>query len=272
MDGGEGSDNLYIYGYYGRTSNDTLIGGAGDDTLDSYDIGGAVILDGGSDVDTLGVGFGDVSGALSMVFDDPSKTTGTITAGASVVRFIDIENLNITGTAFDEIITGGNGNDTLYSGGGNDTLNGGDGVDYLYVRNNNATVTANGEEGDDHLYSNSDYNTGDTIFNGGTGNDSLNLVDVYSSGNNSFDGGEGSDYLSISGYGSTGNNTLLGGAGDDTLTSYNFGGAVTLDGGSDVDTLRVGFGYASVALTMVFADLTNKAGTITTAHQCGQNS
>ncbi len=131
-----------------------------------------------------------------VVSDGVKQTATTVTgtaaddtidcSGASPGKTIDGMGGNdtITGTQFDDVITGGMGNDTITGLGGNDVLTGNKGND-----------TISGGEGND-------------IITGGEGNDTLS----GEGGNDFVDGGLGDDTLS----GGSGFNVLIGGGGNDT--------------------------------------------------------
>jgi hypothetical protein len=115
LDGGAGNDSLN-----GGSSGDTLIGGLGDD-----------LLDGGSSNDTA-----SYAAAAGPVAADLALGTAT---GEGTDTLLNME--NVTGSGFDDTITGntlanvlagGGGNDTIHGADGNDTLTGGAGTDQLF--------------------------------------------------------------------------------------------------------------------------------------------
>jgi Ca2+-binding RTX toxin-like protein len=107
LDGGFGNDMIW-----GGSGNDTLIGGAGADTLS-----------GGSGVDTA-----DYSKSMSAVTVNLALGTGN-GGDAAGDKLSSIE--NVTGSAFNDHLTGSNGANLLSGGDGNDTLVGGRGQDVL---------------------------------------------------------------------------------------------------------------------------------------------
>jgi VCBS repeat-containing protein len=203
---------------YGNAGNNVIIGGAGDD-----------ILVGGAGADTLNGG-----GGIDMVTYAAAAAgvTASLTAGAassdgdgSTDVLTAIENL--TGSAFDDTLTGAAGVNYLIGGAGDDTINGRGGNDWLYGGDGEDTVSyadatsgvavhlyartgTDGEGGTDVItgfenVTGSAFNdllvgdTGDNVMRGGLGRDVLL-------------GREGSDWL----YGGSGAaNQLQGGAGDD---------------------------------------------------------
>lgn len=131
------------------------------------------------------------------------------------MSFIDSAlNLPVTeeGTAADDIMFGGLGEDYLSGLGGNDRLEGRDGDDSLV-----------GGEGDDGLLG----KDGNDILIGGPGNDRLpagagNDTSYGGEGNDRLGGGDGDDYMDggnghDGGGAGPGNDTVMGGAGNDTF-------------------------------------------------------
>lgn len=122
---------------------------------------------------------------ITSTFNATTKK-GSITAGNNLINYKNIEQLEISGTSYDDRIIGSSGNDSLDGG-----INGNFYTEY-------------------GVYS----TTGNNTLIGGAGDDRL-IVD-YSSGNNLLEGGDGNDHLSAAG--AVGNNSFNGGLGDDILT------------------------------------------------------
>ena len=114
-------------------------------------------------------------------------------------------NDKLSGSKFDDILNGGDGDDKIYAGEGNDVLIGGNGDDVL-----------NGGDGDDSL----EGNDGNDKLSGDKGDDILN-------------GGNGDDELA----GQEGNDTLIGGTGNDTLYGYNGDDTYIFNKGDGADTI-----------------------------------
>jgi Ca2+-binding RTX toxin-like protein len=268
--GGEGNDRLTAAEtddvLDGGTGNDTLNGGAGNDTL----IGGAGAdtLIGGLGVDTADYGSSFAAVTISLP-SDPNRTSRGSGGDATGDTLSGIENL--TGSAFNDLLSGnrlenrlvgnlGNdilrgldGNDVLIgdvlvdadgngipdgpddAAGGNDTLDGGFGNDTLYGQGGDDTLI--GGFGDDRLFG----GIGNDLLSSGDGNDELHGEDgdddlLSGAGNDILFGGAGNDRLASS----FGDDQLFGAAGDDELIAGE--GADLLDGGEGDDLLLANLG------------------------------
>ncbi len=249
LEGGAGNDVLQAE--FGEGSN-TLLGGDGDDVIDAHGSGplSRNILNGGAGNDLIIVGLGQTNaegeddsvtggtgfdhlqvlffgGAEGNTATDGIIMTlagndkdGVIQAGNDAVVFKSIEQFTLYGTAFNDVLLGGKGNDILdgYGLGGSDFFSGGAGNDTI-------TTVSFGDNG------------GSSTLLGGAGDDQL-VAGGSNSGSNFLDGGNGNDTLFIGS--STGNDTLLGGNGDDVLTGISAGGSNTLNGGNNNDVLYSG--------------------------------
>ena len=192
ISGGAGNDTLF-----GGDGDDVLDGGAGNDTLLGQ--AGSDTLDGGSGTDVA-----DYLGSSGAIFIDLGN--GTASGGhAEGDSLISIENLS--GSSFDDTLTGDDGanrifgqvgDDMLFGGDGDDILNGGVGDDTLNGDAGSDTLTGgagtdslNGGGDDDTLRGGNDLGFGGPVFGdgqitraAGAGNDSianaLNIDDDYS--------------------------------------------------------------------------------------------
>ena len=213
----------------GGGGDDQLRGGSGDDVLDGG--AGADRLDGGAGTDWLSYA-GSATG-VTVNLEDGAGAGGD--AEGDVIA--DVE--NITGSAYDDVLsgdaginrlTGADGDDALRGGGsddildggpGEDRLNGGAGSDTAVYRNSNEAVTVNLEagtgagghaEGDELAdVENIEGSVYDDVL---TGADGANRLDG-SSGNDVLEGGAGADRLD-------------GGAGEDWLSYAGSDGAVSV--------------------------------------------
>ncbi len=125
LDGGDGHDHLE-----GGEGSDTMLGGAGRDGFRVAAEGGRDSIDGGGDVDSVGM---DVN--LTQVIVDLQAGTisaaGVVIADVLAVEWVFATNFadQLTGDGFANNFLGLAGPDTLDGRGGNDTLNGEGGED-----------------------------------------------------------------------------------------------------------------------------------------------
>ncbi|BAY23593.1 hypothetical protein NIES2100_33850 [Calothrix sp. NIES-2100] len=297
LDGGEGIDTLFLY-LQDSTNNwtlnltDTSVNLAGDSNTIVQNLERINQIYTGSGNDIFNVtnyifgGTIDAGAGIDILYADYSTATGAnigvnnqgIISGASYITsrnptsnyyfyYLNFEGVNITGTPYDDLLTGGDasndtvqggagndyisggigGNDSLTGGLGNDTLNGADGSDTMigglgddayYVDEVGDRVYENLNEGIDIVYADISYTLGDHLENlrlsaatniNGTGN-SLNNYITGSSGNNILDG-------------KAGNDTLTGGAGDDTYIVDSVGDVVMEINGQGIDTVKAAISY-----------------------------
>ena len=267
IDGGDGDDVLM-----GGAGGDVLNGGAGNDTID-----------GGADIDTADYGTAGAGVTVNLSLATAQNTGG---AGSDVLSNIE----NLTGSAFNDALTGdgtanridgGLGNDTIFAGAGADTLIGGAGNDVLV---GNADIfaqvadTFDGGAGNDTLLvENSD------TFDGGDGRDFLYVVNSRpmtvdlaatsiewvrsASGDDNFDASAQTYTGGVVIYAQGGNDTatgsafndfLFGGAGDDTLTGGD--GADVLFGDVGADMLIGGAGNDRVFVDVTDISFSGDAG------------
>lgn len=251
MSGLGGNDVLRLDSSLGASVLGTLLGGSGNDTLVSGL--GNDTLDGGADTDTVsylqgvaGLNNAGVRVSLALV-------TVQATGGAGSDKLLGVENL--TGSNFNDTLTGNSGANALLGGLGNDNLTGGLGADIV-----------DGQEGDDSLA----IDSADTSVIGGAGLDrvtvtaasgpvTLNLtvgqiesvIATTSTSNNLFDATGATWAVSITG--GTGNDTIIGGDLSDVLTGGSGNdllagnaGNDNLTGGLGDDTLLGGAGLDSL--------------------------
>jgi Ca2+-binding RTX toxin-like protein len=208
----------------GSTFADVLIGNAGDNWLwgeggadnisagagnDLVELGaGNATADGGAGTDTLSFldqAFGTSGATASLALQGTAQATGVGT-----MTFTGFENLS--GTTFNDILTGNGAGNVLAGDQGNDSLSGGDGDDILY--------------GDGRI-------TVDT-HGAGTSGPITTYGDVDAAGVSDPAPGDGDDSLS----GGKGNDILVGGGGGDVLT-----------GGAGADTFSFGDGSGDDRIT-----------------------
>ncbi|WP_256872037.1 Calx-beta domain-containing protein [Nostoc sp. TCL26-01] len=176
---------------FSQDTNNSISTGAGDDTINSGL--GIDNVDGGAGNDLLIVDYSSNTYTGTSPAAGINSSVGSNGAGGfngnyfayrqannfsdyDQVSFSNIERFQITGTAANDNIRTGDGNDTIIGGAGNDTINAGNG-------NNNIT----GGDGNDTITSGS----GNDTIAGGLGNDTI----TAGTGINIIDGGEGTDTL-----------------------------------------------------------------------------
>ncbi|MEH2369984.1 beta strand repeat-containing protein [Nostoc sp.] len=139
LDGGAGNDTLNIN--YSRGDN-LLSGGNGNDSLSASEVFGNNTLNGGDGNDYLNIDYSKGKNLLSG--DNGNDFLSAITA---------LGNNTLDGGNGNDTIKGGNGNDYLTGGFGNDSLYGGDGTDTFSFNNYS--------EGVDRLY---DFNAANEVI------------------------------------------------------------------------------------------------------------
>ncbi|MFO1008226.1 MAG: calcium-binding protein [Planctomycetaceae bacterium] len=245
--GGDGNDSIA-----GQAGNDSLVGGNGIDMISYYDSQAAVTVD------------------LNIHLTSNDGLSGGVDTLSSIE--------NVTGSDFDDSLTGdslaneligGKGNDTLVGrdgadilqgGIGNDSLNGGNGADSLYggagndILNGGAGTDLNdGGDNDDLVYADSTEDDVAGNLLGGSGTDTLRPQDatlpvtwgIGSAGFESIIGTNFADSIDLTG--SNENVTVLAANGDDTIVGGNGNDSINggtgndkIDGGAGNDTLLGG--------------------------------
>jgi Ca2+-binding RTX toxin-like protein len=167
--GNDGNDSLN-----GSNNNDQLFGGEGGDTL----VGGAGvdIVNGGNGTDTAAY-----NTSTARIIANLLTNTATGSSHGSGDSLISIENL--TGTGFNDILTGDNaintltgsaGLDQLFGNDGADTLNGGSGTDTLNGGADNDTLIG-GADADKFVYNTLTFGN-DQIIGWQNGSDKVDLA------------------------------------------------------------------------------------------------
>lgn len=266
LSGGTGNDLIYSSG-----SGNTVVGGAGNDTIEidsattqiQYASGnGNDIIEGFRADSTLKIGDGKGTYSSETVDDDVIITVGD--GRITMLGAASLEKLNIAGTfqnatltltnddnwnqTIDSIIklvdatkrekvtkiTGNELNNTILGGSAKDIINGDDGNDSLV-----------GNGGDDSLFG----GDGNDILTGNNGSDSL----FGDNGDDSLYGGSGNDYIS----GGNGHDILDGGAGNDSLTGGDGDDTFVYTAGKDIITdYAAGEDFISLGAGITFAKIT----------------
>lgn len=148
-------------------------------TQDPFDL-----IDGGEGRDFLQADFQNLATGLTLVMD---TTPGATTIASNGTTITNVEAIQVTGTAHDDTLGGGDGDDYLYGEGGDDSLGGGRGDDVLVGGAGDDDL--DGGDGDDWLSDTS----GDNTLAGGDGNDTFST----SAGADDVDGGAGIDVWGV---------------------------------------------------------------------------
>ena len=227
LEGGAGDDRLYGGPAGG---DDVLRGGPGVDAL--YGGSGDDVLEGGQDADTLrgGAGADTVSYEHSDAAVVVHLADGTAQGGHAEGDVIaEIE--NITGSAYDDVLTGDEGANVLEGGAGADQLDGGAGADWLSYAGSEGGVTVRLHDGLTRRgHAEGDVLSGFENLRGSAYSDALsgtaraNLLEG-GAGNDSVWAGSGDDVLE----GGPGADELYGGPGIDTASYRSSDTGVTVN-------------------------------------------
>jgi Ca2+-binding RTX toxin-like protein len=200
----------------GEAGANVISGGGGNDIVDGE--GGADTLDGGAGVNTVTFASAATGVAVSLLLQGSAQATGV---GSDTLSNFQ----NVTGSAFDDTLTGDASANLLSGGGGNDLIDGGGG-------------------GSDSLDGGTGVNTvsfasaGSGVTVGLALQGSAQATGVGLETLSNFQNLTGSAFADILS-GDAGANVILGGGGNDVIDGH--GGADTLDGGTGVNTVT----YAS---------------------------
>lgn len=233
MVGGTGNDT-----FLGTTAlaNDNVNGGAGNDTASFY--AGTDVFTGGANNDRLILDY-----SLVSVAGIQTSFTADTDGGYKGYYYIDqphrldftsVEAFTITGTAFNDGIVTGDGNDIVSSGAGNDTAQTGAGSD-----------TLDGGDGIDGVGRNlSGLNSAVAIdLAAGTASSAIGSIVNFEYFLN-YSGSQKADTL-VSTHANA-NDSVTGGGGDDSLTVFN--GTDTFAGGIGTDRLIVDYSAVDVGV------------------------
>lgn len=221
-------------------NDDTLIFTGSEFNTDDVTITqGSAILDIDSDqdgiVDTKLTLQGDFN-AATFTFDIVNGST--VVTAQDVVQETDTDQI-LVGTASNDLLTGGIGDDTISGLDGDDVINGGAGKDELAGGVGDDVVS--GGAGNDNMGG----GLGNDTMDGGADNDTMG----GGFGDDTMDGGDGDDGV----FGGAGNDTVIGGEGDDNMagsfgTDLLFGGSGNdnMGGGTGKDSLSGGNGNDTI--------------------------
>jgi len=244
IDGGAGNDSVYMYvgvGINGVGStprqvaqagiSDTLIGGAGTDTLFITGSTGTIIADLSSGTDQVSAVNGGAAGSNTAPQTGFESLNVSDSAGALTVT-TSTTGGTITGTAFADSITGNTGNDVvIMHNATQDTANVSTGTDTLVLATGTGgTVWTAGGVVD--LTSTTDQLTYSGAGVAQTGFENADLSAATTLGFNVTAVSSGSQIA-----GSAAGDTITGGAGNDSV--YGVVGDDTIDGGAGNDTIFI---------------------------------
>ncbi|MEG4108107.1 calcium-binding protein [Microcoleus sp. S13_C5] len=210
INGDSGNDILN-----GGLGNNTLLGGTGNDILTNTN----GVVNGGADTDTLVADYSQMNnGAGVDVAYNNAEAIYTRINGDPTLNYSNIEQFNVTGTQYADVLRGGASSDTLTGGAANDLITGGAGDDLLI----DTDANVDGGAGNDTLVANYSqlnngagvhvgYNSQNAIFSRLNGSIVLNYSNIEQF---NVTGTQYADVL----LGGTGGDTLTGGAGNDQLT------------------------------------------------------
>jgi Ca2+-binding RTX toxin-like protein len=224
----------------GSAGNDVLAGGAGADAMFGSDgddtlsgAAGADLLFGGGGVDAMSGGLGDDLYFVDQTADIASEAGGegvdrvfsfaTFILGANVEHLTLVGDIDIdgTGNALANIVTGNAGNNVLDGAGAADTLAGGLGDD-TYIYDPLDTIVENADEGIDTVRS--------AVSVAAL---AANVENLVLTGAAAINGAGNALNNEITGNGAA--NTLSGGAGNDRFIGFTLGDVV--NGDADVDRI-----------------------------------
>lgn len=225
-------------------------------------------IDGGAGTDTWDDSFHTTAGAVSIDMGLMAMAGGQTLSDGTVVRNVEQASLILSlgddsfsdHGAFDDRVSGHNGNDVFEISDGRDFVDGGAGTDTLWIKWGDATLDVSVGRATAHVHTHTDWNDslrraqymrveslnvetgsgndffeatdGDDVIRSGKGRDEIrgNL------GNDQLYGGGGADVLTCW----DGNDMLFGGTGNDVIAAGD--GDDLLNGGSGKDTLTGGGG------------------------------
>jgi Ca2+-binding RTX toxin-like protein len=252
--GNAGDDQLFGYAghdaFFGGEGADAFHGGDGFDNANYSDVATGLIIDMTNSANSTGEAAGDTFDSIEMI--SGSQFNDTITGN-------DDTNW-LFGNDGDDMLIGGGGHDALFGGTGADALIGGAGVDNAQYSQSSSGVTvdlvnssSNAGEAAGDTYSSIEMVSGSHFNDNIYGDNNRNFL-YANRGNDAIDGRGGNDTIS----GGDGNDIMTGGLGADTFVwaSDDTGIDTILDFENDVDRLDfrfLGFSTEAEVLTLASA-------------------
>ena len=250
----QGDQLTNIENVVGSQYNDIFVGNTLNNILEGA--GGADKIDGEGGNDT--VSYIQSNAGVTIDLTATANASGYIVTSGGHAQGDELKNIeHITGSNYQDVLTGdGNanhikalaGNDTINGGAGADVINGGAGNDTIDGGTGNDTI--DGGDGNDTITG----GAGADIINGGAGDD---VITYDSADTGKIDGGSGSDTLSNISASVSSTITVSNGSSNtgfvnfevirlgnhgDTLTTSNLTTSITVHGGTGNDTINGGTG------------------------------
>ena len=249
---GSGNDRLVLG--YDNFSDDEVNAGAGDDFIDAG-LGNDTI-DGGAGFDVLNLDYSLLPPDARVVSKLTGSNSGEYDDGFGIVKFENIEALNVFGSNRDDVLVALDSNNigSMNSLPMNQMIDGGEGKDRLVADYSDRTEDLQFNFNIYNSYSDS-YNNHSlsglidvNAYNNGNYNSQINFNNIE---NFAFTSGSGNDNIDL-GYDSYSDDLLDAGAGDDFINAGL--GNDTIDGGTGFDVLSLDYYSSTNAVTSSLSD------------------
>ena len=236
--GGDGNDSLGSYAYNNIDSDETIVGGAGDDYISTGQ--GSDVVDGGRGYDFLDLNFANSSSGVASNLS--SNNSGEYVTNNNFVEFSNIEAVGIQGSSYNDVLVipaeKSNGAYSISM----PYIYGGDGFDEIVVdlSSSNEDLYIEDSAGlrisPDYINDLSTDSIESYNITSGRGNDEIRLEEYYG------------------GYTSR-DDVVDAGAGNDTIsTAYGYD---IIDGGSGYDILNLGYSLSYYSPSRITSSLSD---------------